>query len=42
MLPILIQRLGFRSCGELDPFIASLVDVVGLLIYLTVAQLILL
>lgn len=42
MLPILIQRLGFDPAVSSTPFIASLVDVVGLLIYLTVAQLILL
>jgi len=42
LLPILIQRLGFDPAVSSTPFIASLVDVVGLLIYLTVAQLILL
>ncbi len=42
LLPILIQRLGFDPAVSSTPFIASLVDVVGLLIYLTVAKLILL
>jgi magnesium transporter len=42
MLPIIIQRLGFDPAVSSTPFIASLVDVVGLLIYLTIAQIVLL
>lgn len=37
LLPLAIQRLGLDPAVSSTPFIASLVDVVGLLIYLTVA-----
>lgn len=42
LLPILIQRLGFDPAVSSTPFIASLVDVVGLLIYFAIANLVLL
>lgn len=38
LLPIAIQRVGLDPAVSSTPFIASLVDVVGLLIYLTVAR----
>lgn len=37
LLPLFIQRLGLDPAVSSTPFIASLVDVVGLLIYLSVA-----
>lgn len=37
LLPLAIQRIGLDPAVSSTPFIASLVDVVGLLIYLTVA-----
>lgn len=37
LLPLAIQRVGLDPAVSSTPFIASLVDVVGLLIYLTVA-----
>jgi magnesium transporter len=40
LLPIAIQRAGFDPAVSSTPFIASLSDVVGLLIYLTVAKLV--
>ncbi len=39
LLPLAIQRLGLDPAVSSTPFIASLVDVVGLLIYLSVAHL---
>lgn len=42
LLPLAIQRLGLDPAVSSTPFIASLVDVVGLLIYLSVAHLVLL
>jgi magnesium transporter len=41
MLPMLIKRLGFDPAASSAPFIATLVDVTGLIIYFTVALLIL-
>jgi len=38
MLPIVIHRLGFDPASASAPFVATLVDVCGLLIYFTVAQ----
>ncbi len=40
LLPLVIQRAGLDPAVSSTPFIASLVDVVGLLIYLTVARLV--
>jgi len=37
LLPLAIQRVGLDPAVSSTPFIASLVDVVGLLIYLSVA-----
>jgi magnesium transporter len=37
MLPMLIKRLGFDPAASSAPFIATLVDVTGLIIYFTVA-----
>ena len=42
MLPIVIHRLGFDPASASAPFVATLVDVCGLLIYFTVAQFLLL
>ncbi len=42
LLPLAIQRAGLDPAVSSTPFIASLVDVVGLLIYLTVARIVLL
>ncbi|HWA41450.1 MAG TPA: magnesium transporter [Gemmatimonadales bacterium] len=41
MLPFLIRRLGFDPASASAPFVATLVDVTGLIIYFTVALLIL-
>jgi magnesium transporter len=41
LLPMAIQRVGLDPAVSSTPFIASLSDVVGLLIYLTVAKLVL-
>jgi magnesium transporter len=41
MLPMLIKRLGFDPAASSAPFIATLVDVTGLIIYFSVALLIL-
>ncbi len=40
MLPFLIRRLGFDPASASAPFVATLVDVSGLVIYFSVAQLI--
>jgi magnesium transporter len=42
MLPLFIRRLGFDPASASAPFIATLVDVSGVLIYFTMARLILL
>ncbi len=41
MLPFLLRRLGFDPASASAPFVATLVDVSGLVIYFTAAQLIL-
>ena len=40
-LPLLIKRLGFDPAVSSGPFIASLVDVLGIIIYLKIAMVIL-
>jgi magnesium transporter len=42
MLPLLLKRLGFDPATSSAPFVATLVDVTGLIIYFTVALVILL
>jgi magnesium transporter len=41
MLPILLRRLGFDPAASSAPFVATLVDVTGLVIYFSVAALVL-
>ena len=41
MLPFLLRRLGFDPASASAPFVATLVDVTGLIIYFTVALLVL-
>ena len=41
MLPILLRRLGFDPATSSGPFIASLVDVLGIVIYFNFAKLLL-
>ncbi len=41
MLPFLLRRIGFDPASASAPFVATLVDVTGLVIYFTVASLIL-
>jgi magnesium transporter len=41
MLPFLLKRLGFDPASASAPFVATLVDVTGLIIYFTVATLVL-
>ena len=41
MLPLVLRRLGFDPATSSAPFVATLVDVTGLVIYFTVALLIL-
>jgi magnesium transporter len=41
MLPFILRRLGFDPATSSAPFVATLVDVIGLVIYFTVAMLIL-
>jgi magnesium transporter len=41
MLPLVLRRLGFDPAASSAPFVATLVDVTGLLIYFSVAALIL-
>jgi magnesium transporter len=41
MLPFLLQRIGFDPATASAPFVATLVDVTGLVIYFSVALLIL-
>jgi magnesium transporter len=41
MLPFLMKRLGFDPASASAPFVATLVDVTGLMIYFSVALLIL-
>ena len=37
MLPFLLRRLGFDPAAASAPFVATLVDVTGLVIYFTIA-----
>jgi magnesium transporter len=41
MLPFVLRRLGFDPASSSAPFVATLVDVTGLIIYFTVALLVL-
>jgi magnesium transporter len=41
MLPFLLRRLGFDPATSSAPFVATLVDVTGLLIYFSVAVIVL-
>jgi magnesium transporter len=41
MLPLVLQRLGFDPASSSAPFVATLVDVTGLVIYFSVASIIL-
>jgi magnesium transporter len=41
MLPLILRRLGFDPASSSAPFVATLVDVTGLVIYFTVAWLVL-
>ena len=41
MLPFVLKRLGFDPASASAPFVATLVDVTGLVIYFTVAVVIL-
>jgi magnesium transporter len=41
MLPFLLRRAGFDPATSSAPFIASLVDVLGILIYFNVAKILL-
>jgi magnesium transporter len=41
MLPFLLRRLGFDPASASAPFVATLVDVTGLIIYFTVASILL-
>jgi len=40
MLPFLLRRLGFDPASASAPFVATLVDVSGLIIYFTAASVI--
>jgi magnesium transporter len=41
MLPFILRRLGFDPASASAPFVATLVDVSGLIIYFTIASIIL-
>jgi magnesium transporter len=41
LLPFVLRRMGFDPATSSAPFVATLVDVTGLVIYFTVASLIL-
>ncbi|MEW6383908.1 MAG: magnesium transporter, partial [Pseudomonadota bacterium] len=41
MLPFILQRLGFDPASASAPFVATLVDVTGLVIYFSIAAMIL-
>jgi magnesium transporter len=41
MLPFVLRRLGFDPATSSAPFVATLVDVTGLVIYFTVAVVVL-
>ena len=38
MLPLLLRRLGFDPASASAPFVATLVDVTGIVIYFSVAR----
>jgi magnesium transporter len=38
MLPLLLRRLGFDPAVASSPFVASIVDVTGIIVYFTVAR----
>jgi magnesium transporter len=41
MLPFILRRLGFDPASASAPFVATLVDVTGIVIYFSVAALVL-
>ncbi|CAG0976432.1 partial Magnesium transporter MgtE, partial [Anaerolineae bacterium] len=41
MMPILMQRLGFDPAASSAPFVATMVDVTGLVVYFSVAAMVL-
>jgi magnesium transporter len=41
ILPFILRRLGFDPASASAPFVATLVDVTGLVIYFTVASMVL-
>ncbi|MBZ4346025.1 magnesium transporter, partial [Mycobacterium tuberculosis] len=41
MLPFILKRLGFDPASASAPFVATLVDVTGLVIYFSIAAMIL-
>jgi magnesium transporter len=41
MLPLLLRRLGLDPATSSTPFIATLIDVLGILLYLNVAKILL-
>jgi magnesium transporter len=41
MLPLLFHRLGFDPASASAPFVATLVDVSGIIIYFTIVRLVL-
>ncbi len=41
LMPLLMRRLGFDPAASSAPFVATLVDVTGLVIYFTVAMIVL-
>jgi magnesium transporter len=41
MLPFILRRMGFDPAASSAPFVATLVDVTGLIIYFTVAMFVL-
>ncbi len=42
LMPLLLKRLGFDPALMSNPFVASLVDVTGIVVYFAIAQVILL
>jgi magnesium transporter len=38
MLPLLLRRVGFDPAVASSPFVSSVVDVTGIIVYFTVAQ----
>ena len=41
MLPLLLRRVGFDPAVASSPFVASIVDVTGIIVYFTVARMLL-